>query len=92
MLGIDEVVFQQPRCVLTNVESRTLLDILSSRTYAVVVEYLRGLPHPGSLGHHGHVASLSANNLFRAMQRMGRAINPRNTGRCLWCISLLKFH
>ncbi len=46
VLGIDEVVFQQPRCVLTNVESRTLLDILPSRTYAVVVEYLRCLPHP----------------------------------------------
>ena len=40
VLGIDEVVLQQPRCVLTNVTQHTLVDLLPSRTYATVAAYL----------------------------------------------------
>ncbi len=46
ILGIDEVVLGQPRCVLTNVEEQTLLDILPHRTYEPVLAYLTHLPQP----------------------------------------------
>lgn len=44
ILGIDEVVLGQPRCVLTNVGEQTLLDILPHRTYEQVLAYLTHLP------------------------------------------------
>lgn len=46
VLGIDEVVLQQPRCVLTNVTEQTLVDLLPSRTYPTVVAYLRQFTRP----------------------------------------------
>ena len=44
MLGIDEVVLGQPRCVLTNVDAQTLLDMLPNRTYDTVFAYLQQMP------------------------------------------------
>ncbi|MCY0899086.1 MAG: hypothetical protein OWU33_09160 [Firmicutes bacterium] len=46
ILGIDEVVLDRPRCILTNVEEHTLLDILPHRTYERVLAHLRHLPQP----------------------------------------------
>ncbi|MEB3103071.1 ISL3 family transposase [Ferviditalea candida] len=45
-LGIDEIhIISKPRCVLTNIEERTLLDILPNRNKETVVGYLSRLPN-----------------------------------------------
>ncbi|MEK5357986.1 ISL3 family transposase [Paenibacillus sp. FSL L8-0709] len=44
-LGIDEIHIIKPRCVLTNIEERTLLDILPNRNKETVVRYLSRLPN-----------------------------------------------
>jgi transposase len=44
-LGIDEIHIIKPRCVLTNIEERTLLDILPNRNKEAVVGYLSRLPN-----------------------------------------------
>jgi transposase len=44
-LGIDEVhLVKRPRCILTNVEKHTVIDLLASRTKDVVSWYLYQLP------------------------------------------------
>lgn len=43
-LGIDEVHLIKPRCVLTNVEQNTVVDILSNRDKKTVVNWLSRLP------------------------------------------------
>lgn len=44
-LGIDEIhLVGNPRCVLTNVRERTLIDMLKTRTKPVVVDYLLKMP------------------------------------------------
>ena len=44
-LGIDEVhLVRKARCILTNVEQRTVIDMLTSRTKDVVSRYLHQLP------------------------------------------------
>ncbi len=44
-LGIDEIhVLGNPRCVLTNVKERTLIDMLKTRNKPVVEKYLLGMP------------------------------------------------
>lgn len=43
-LGIDEIHLSKPRCVLTNVEENTVLDLLSSRDKKTVINYLVHLP------------------------------------------------
>ncbi len=46
ILGIDEIhLLSRPRCVLTNIETRTIIDILPSRKRDVVERYLMGLDH-----------------------------------------------
>ncbi|WP_134912995.1 ISL3 family transposase [Paenibacillus sp. IHB B 3084] len=44
-LGIDEIHIIKPRCVLTNIEERTLLDVLPNRNKETVVGYLSRLPN-----------------------------------------------
>jgi transposase len=45
-LGIDEVhLVNRARCILTNVEQRTVIDMLTSRTKDVVSKYLYHLPN-----------------------------------------------
>lgn len=45
-LGIDEIhIIGKPRCVLTNIEKRTLIDILPKRDKATLVYYLIKLPN-----------------------------------------------
>ncbi len=45
-LGIDEVhLVNRARCILTNVEQRTVIDMLTSRTKDVVSKYLYNLPN-----------------------------------------------
>lgn len=44
-LGINEIHLIQPRCMMTNVEKKTVLDVLPDRTKDIVVDYLAKLPH-----------------------------------------------
>jgi transposase len=45
VLGIDEVhLLHKPRCVLTDIEQRTILDLLRNRDKAPVKNYLQRLP------------------------------------------------
>lgn len=39
-LGIDEIHIQQPRCVLTNIKERTIVDMLEDRSKKTVSNYL----------------------------------------------------
>jgi transposase len=44
-LGIDEAhLFHHYRCVLANVEKRTIIDLLPNRNASTVAEYLRNMP------------------------------------------------
>ncbi|MDL5041920.1 ISL3 family transposase [Heyndrickxia coagulans] len=48
-LGIDEIHIIKPRCVLTNIEERTLLDILPNRNKETVVGNLSCIPNRGRI-------------------------------------------
>ncbi len=48
-LGIDEIHIIKPRCVLTNIEERTLLDILPNRNKETVVGNLSRIPNRGRI-------------------------------------------
>ncbi|MFB5676141.1 ISL3 family transposase [Paenibacillus terreus] len=48
-LGIDEIHMIKPRCVLTNIAERTLLDILPNRNKESVAGYLSRLPNRGQI-------------------------------------------
>lgn len=48
-LGIDEIHIIKPRCVLTNIEERTVLEILPNRNKETVVGYLSHLPNRGRI-------------------------------------------
>ncbi|MBG9564901.1 ISL3 family transposase [Brevibacillus agri] len=48
-LGIDEIHIIKPRCVLTNIEERTLLDVLPNRNKDTVISYLSRLPNRGQI-------------------------------------------
>lgn len=48
-LGIDEIHIIKPRCVLTNIEECTLLDVLPNRNKETVVDYLLRLPNIGQI-------------------------------------------
>ena len=44
-LGIDEIhIIRKPRCVISNIEQRTLVDLLSNRSKTTVTKYLSKLP------------------------------------------------
>ncbi|UVI31561.1 transposase family protein [Paenibacillus spongiae] len=60
-LGIDEIHIIKPRCVLTNIEERTLLDIIPNRNKETVIGYLSRLPNRGRIQF--------ANSLERAYHR-----------------------
>jgi transposase len=44
-LGIDEIHIIKPRCVITNIEERTLIDLLPNRNKDTVIGYLSRLPN-----------------------------------------------
>lgn len=45
-LGIDEIhILSKPRCVITNIEQRTLVDMLTNRNKDTVITYLMNLPN-----------------------------------------------
>jgi len=44
-LGIDEIHIIKPRCVITNIEERTLVDMLANRNKETVIHYLQRLPN-----------------------------------------------
>ncbi|MFB5192253.1 ISL3 family transposase [Alicyclobacillus fastidiosus] len=46
-LGIDEIHIIKPRCVITNIEERTLIDLLPNRNKETVIGYLSRLPNHG---------------------------------------------
>lgn len=44
-LGIDEIhIIRKPRCVISNIEQRTIVDLLTNRNKATVAKYLSVLP------------------------------------------------
>lgn len=45
-LGIDEIhIINKPRCVITNIQDNTIIDILSDRNKPTVIDYLQRLPN-----------------------------------------------
>lgn len=44
-LGIDEIHIIKPRCVITNIEQNTIIDILPNRNKPTVIDYLQRLPN-----------------------------------------------
>lgn len=69
-LGIDEIHIIKPRCVLTNIEERTLLDVLPNRNKATVVAYLAGLPNRGQIRY-------VTMNMWQPYRDAARAILPK---------------
>jgi len=43
-LGIDEIYIIKPRCVITNIQDNTIIDILPDRNKPTVITYLQSLP------------------------------------------------
>lgn len=43
-LGIDEIYIIRPRCVITNIQDNTIIDILPDRNKPTVITYLQSLP------------------------------------------------
>jgi transposase len=48
-LGIDEIHIIKPRCVITNIEERTLVNLLPNRNKETVITYLSRLPNKGHI-------------------------------------------
>lgn len=44
-LGIDEIHIIKPRCVLTNIQNHTIINILRDRNKPTVIDYLQQLPN-----------------------------------------------
>lgn len=44
IMGIDEIhLAKRPRCVITNIEERTIIDMLRDRNKSTVIKYLKGI-------------------------------------------------
>lgn len=44
LMGIDEIhIIKKPRCVITNIEQNTIIDILPNRNKATVIKYLNAI-------------------------------------------------
>lgn len=43
-LGIDEIYIIRPRCVITNIQDNTIIDILPDRNKPTVIAYLQSIP------------------------------------------------
>jgi len=43
-LGIDEIYIISPRCLITNIQDNTIIDILPDRNKPTVIAYLQSLP------------------------------------------------
>ena len=51
-MGIDEIhVMSAPRLVVTNLEKKTLIEMLPSRTFAQTVDFLDGMPNKERITH-----------------------------------------
>lgn len=47
IMGIDEIhLAKQPRCVITNIEERTIIEMLRDRNKPTVIKYLKGVKDP----------------------------------------------
>jgi transposase len=47
VMGIDEIhLAKQPRCVITNIEERTIIDMLKDRKKPTVIKYLKNIKEP----------------------------------------------
>lgn len=69
-LGIDEIHIVRPRCVVANVESRTIVNILPDRNKRTVVAYLNSLP-----GHEG--VRYVAMDMWNPYREAARAVIPQ---------------
>lgn len=78
-LGIDEIHMIKPRCVLTNIEERTLLDVLPNRSKEKIVGYLSRLPNRGRIQY-------VAMNMWQPYKDAVKAVLPKAT------IIIDKFH
>src|SRR5205823_13032370 len=72
-LGIDEIHFGgRPRCVLTNVQQRTILDLLRDRNRSSVVAFLQGLADKDRV-------ELVAMDMWRPYKEAVHAVLPHAT-------------
>lgn len=79
-LGIDELhLAGKARCVITNVEERTIVDMLKDRNQETVLKYLSGLPE-------GHRVEVVAMDMWRPYRQAVEAVLPNAT------IVVDKFH
>jgi transposase len=79
-LGIDEIhLGGRPRCVLTNVQQRTILDLLRDRNRSTVVTFLLGLADKERV-------ELAAMDMWRPYKEAVNAVLPQAT------IVVDKFH
>jgi len=69
-LGIDEIHIMRPRCVVANVESRTIVNILPDRNKRTVAAYLNALP-----GHEG--VRYVAMDMWNPYREAARAVIPQ---------------
>ncbi|WP_081890322.1 ISL3 family transposase [Paenibacillus tyrfis] len=78
-LGIDQIHMIKPRCILTNIEERTLLDVLPNRSKEKVVGYLSRLPNRGRIQY-------VAMNMWQPYKDAVKTVLPKAT------IIIDKFH
>jgi transposase len=50
-LGMDEIFLPRARAVVTNIEAKTLIDILPDRRKTTIISFLRSLEHPERITH-----------------------------------------
>lgn len=49
-LGIDEIhIIKRPRCVISNIEERTVVNMLPNRNNTAVKQYLYGIPNQDNI-------------------------------------------
>lgn len=80
IMGIDEIhLAKQPRCVITNIEERTIIEMLRDRNKTTVIKYLRGL-------HDAHIILNVAMDMWKPYKDSVHSVLPHAT------IVIDKFH
>ncbi len=78
-LGLDEIHLIRPRAVITNVQERTLVDILVNRNKDTIMRYLSHIPHRDRI-------AVVTMDMWRPYKEAVRAVLPQAT------IVVDKFH
>lgn len=69
-MGIDEIYLPRARGVITNIEAKTLIEILPDRRKPTIVAFLRSLEHPERITH-------VAMDMWRAYREAVQEVLPR---------------